>query len=727
MKVYDAKPSFAGGELAPTLHARVDLAAYSIGAREITNFLVLPQGGLINRPGTGRLSMEAGLSGARLIPFVFSEEDSRCLVFRPDGDVDVYDGDVREAQVQGSPYTKEQLRSLRWLQSADVVYLFHRDVPVRRFERHAPGAYRFKDVEFKGGPYQDMNTDFLLDPMSELDLSKIEMSIGGGSGAGQTFLTSSVPYFTTAHVGLLFKLEFKVAATGGDITLKHVLNEPPYVSEEFMLFGDSVVESRGFWYGDVVLERKYPEDSGFTAIQTFSSEDDRNFRYPLSESIYGTMYRFTFTTDTPLAVGYSELSVTWTSGGGVIARQVKTLSLVDSQTMSVEPKDEITSAAGPSKDWAWGAFGSGLGYPSLGIFHQERLVLARAKIDKQTLWMSQPASWHDFGVSIPTEDSDGITVTLSAKQVNEIRGLASRSDLLILTGGGEWVASAGNRSDAFTPSSIVITPSGYRGSADIEPLDVGSSTLFVQRHGRVVRGMGYQLDVDGYAANELSILSAHLFDETRVVRWAYQQEPWSVVWVVLQNGDVLTLTMQQEHQVNAWTRQRFHHPIRDVCCIPGTDQDEVYFIAGDGDDARLLRLRHRNDTAAFQPHWYEDEGTNEAEGSRYTSVFEGLEWEQNVQGTLQGRHKHVPAMHVRVLRTCGFKGGIVTENNVDVDEARFPGEEAPTENRPPFSGDVRLEVPGGHGRVCRVRIENDKPHPVTLLGIFPEVSVDEEV
>ena len=47
MKLYDAKTSFAAGELSPVLHARIDLAQYHVGARTIRNFIVLPQGALM--------------------------------------------------------------------------------------------------------------------------------------------------------------------------------------------------------------------------------------------------------------------------------------------------------------------------------------------------------------------------------------------------------------------------------------------------------------------------------------------------------------------------------------------------------------------------------------------------------------------------------------------------------------------------------------------------------
>ncbi len=57
MKIYDAKTSFASGELSPALYARIDMAQYATGARELTNFIVLPQGAIINRPGIKKLHL----------------------------------------------------------------------------------------------------------------------------------------------------------------------------------------------------------------------------------------------------------------------------------------------------------------------------------------------------------------------------------------------------------------------------------------------------------------------------------------------------------------------------------------------------------------------------------------------------------------------------------------------------------------------------------------------
>jgi len=54
--------------------------------------------------------------------------------------------------------------------------------------------------------------------------------------------------------------------------------------------------------------------------------------------------------------------------------------------------------------WALGSFGGVRGWLAVGAFHQERLILASTPAEPTTIWMSRPASWHDFGVSFPARD-----------------------------------------------------------------------------------------------------------------------------------------------------------------------------------------------------------------------------------------------------------------------------------------------------------------------------------
>lgn len=721
MKLYDAKTSFAAGELSPVLHARIDLAQYHVGARTIRNFIVLPQGALINRPGTTVLDPERSYGAVRLVPFVFSEEDSCVLAFG-DGFVDRYSFTGFRERIQDSPYKTAHLARLRWLQSADVLYLFHPDVPIHMLRREMENGHRvwkFAKVELDKGPFEDTNTDETKKlSFTELADFKYDMH-------------ANFPLFLTWDLlEALLKVEVKVKAAAGDMELKPGAKLPdgtiPFGEWQTVknVFGAFTWRTTGKWTGTVVVERCLPEgwvgkDEAHWTWEPFkryfsNTGAEENFSFSGTVEEYATHFRFAY------AGPANRVVVSYSYEGGLIERILRVKEIQNQQEATVEDVEKKGGYIPETDAWSIGAFGPHYGYPSLGIFHQERLVLAATRHSPQTLWMSQPASWHDFSTSIPTKDSDSITVTLASKEVNAIRGLASRGDLLIFTAGAEWSAKAGAKTDVFTPSSIVITPSGYRGSHRLAPLDVGDATLYVQRQGTTVRSMGYSLEIDGYSSSDVSILAAHIFENNPIVEWAYQQSPWSIVWCALADGTVGALTIQREHQVAAWARQIFGpggHRVEGVCCIPGDVQDDLYLAVRRGNGLQVERLNRRFDGAGS----FKDAGA-------YTvhSVLECLDWEQSANGTIQGRHKQVPALTLRLFRTVTLKGGIVTENGAGLDVLQFPDADSPGPADRLYTGDVRLVAPGGVGRTCRVRLENDEPHPVTILGIFPEVVINAE-
>ncbi len=74
--------SFAAGEIAPNLYARIDLAKYQIGARTVKNFICKVHGGVDNRPGTKFVAeVKDSSKQHRLIPFEFSTTQSYALEF----------------------------------------------------------------------------------------------------------------------------------------------------------------------------------------------------------------------------------------------------------------------------------------------------------------------------------------------------------------------------------------------------------------------------------------------------------------------------------------------------------------------------------------------------------------------------------------------------------------------------------------------------------------------
>lgn len=187
--------NFTSGELSPRLHGRVDIEQYRNGAKEITNFLVMPAGGATKRPGATFVWITKVSTGrVRLVPFVASNNAAYVLEFGA--------GYVRFYRNRGlltasgtplelaTPYTLDQLRALRFAQSADVLTICHVAHQPREISRTAADAFQIGLVAFEDGPYDAENigdpgaTGAAPSATSPPDGTDGGSVGGGGSGSG---------------------------------------------------------------------------------------------------------------------------------------------------------------------------------------------------------------------------------------------------------------------------------------------------------------------------------------------------------------------------------------------------------------------------------------------------------------------------------------------------------------------------------------------------------------
>lgn len=153
MPIHTIQPSFSGGELAPSLHARVDLAKYATGLKTCRNFFVQAHGGVANRPGTKFICETANSAKlTRLIPFEFNTEQTYILEFGHQTMRVIKDG----GQVLSSgspvsistPYSDTELADLNFTQSADVMTICHPSHPVKEVKRTSHTAWTITSVSF---------------------------------------------------------------------------------------------------------------------------------------------------------------------------------------------------------------------------------------------------------------------------------------------------------------------------------------------------------------------------------------------------------------------------------------------------------------------------------------------------------------------------------------------------------------------------------------------------
>lgn len=237
--------------------------------------------------------------------------------------------------------------------------------------------------------------------------------------------------------------------------------------------------------------------------------------------------------------------------------------------------ETATADVNATDAWAFGAWNPGFGYPAEVEFFSGRLWLACTYAQPETLWASKTDQYNQFGRSVPLLDSDSITMTIGAKKVQKIRDLLPLSDLIIMTSSGEWKLTTG-ADEIVGPGKNGFKPQTFNGIGDLPGLVIGDAALFVQRAGNIVRDTSFQFTDDKYKGNDLTIYANHLVEDYEIVDIAYQQAPYSAVYLVRSDGALITITYVREQEVVGFALQSTRGTIKRVCVVPEGGADGVY-------------------------------------------------------------------------------------------------------------------------------------------------------
>lgn len=415
--------------------------------------------------------------------------------------------------------------------------------------------------------------------------------------------------------------------------------------------------------------------------------------------------------------------------------------------------------------------GSG-NYPSQVFFHQQRLGFAATANRPITIWLSRTGDFESMASSVPPKDDDAIEVTLAATQANRIVWLQpDRNALAFGTEGSEWTLQS-SEGVVLTPSTVSFqlqTTNGGEGT--VSALSVGGGVLYVQRGSGAVREFAYNYSADKYLGQDLTLLARHIIKDRDITAWAYQQEPCSTLWCVLSDGTFAGLTYMKEQDVIGWHRHTTDGSILDVAVIPGTPDDQVWFLvrrpAGvfierlesffDSDnlddafflDSALHYSGEAADTFSGLRHLsgrtvqvFADGGTIDGLtvsaggelklkspaksvhiGLPYTSrVIPNLPEVQTQQGWTLMHNRKISAVRVRTYRSMSFLAGIAGNLSPIVDRHIKGGAFSV---RPFFSDgtDLNMETCGGWSSESPLVFEVSSATPLTILAIVTTMDI----
>lgn len=709
------QPSFAGGELKPQLHPRVDIARYQTGAAVIKNAIVMPTGGVTRRPGMKFVAETrnagAATCPARLIRFVYATGDAMQIEISG-GIARAYGKNyTRVGGEQAVPWANTQLGDICFAQSGNVVFAAHPDHPVQmiRRVRGAAGAdIQVSALEYRNGPWK---TDVL--PPEGVFLRIASSDITGGVWSRLVRIearrgTSTTSYFTPEHVGKLIEMNF---ATEQRYVTEYkadpitVGGETWYVSESVEIGGQYHIQTHGGWTGRVILERSY--DGGTNWVDAVSMyertdpaaqgnwdisrvEDERNVLYRFRSSANSIKFTLSISSFTKTYI-YKIESQGGTYANGRYQRGKDEIDVVPPLV------DQDTY------DWRVGAWGGGDGYPSVITFYQGRLVLAASKGEPQNIWMSRVNDFADFGTEMEIKDDDAVNITISAPDADGIVGIDALDDLLVRTASGEWRVKGAGDTGAITPTGIVAHRQGTEiGSAPCQSVITGGGAVFVQTHRRSVYAFGYDLSADGFRGNEISIFSDHLFRGRYIVRTAWQQEPDKILWALLSDGTLASCTFDPGQQMNAWARHETNGYVADISVIPQDGFDELWMIVRRNGRWRIERMEERRDDGAFDDC-----------GLTYETCLRTLRLNWNGDGSALSRQKLAARC---IVYTYMSDGAFISPAGDRARGRRIEWERTPEMNET----DVQLD--NGFRHDAGIEIWTEERTPLTVLAISPSMT-----
>lgn len=254
------KSDFTSGEVDPLLKARTDIKHYFSGAEQLRNAIVLPQGGVTDRPGLKFINNVSTLNsgndpddGARFVPFEFSSEITYVLLFL-DQEIRVYKDGAQVHTITGlTQWTGAKLADLNWTQSNDTLLVFHPETQPYSIVRVSDTSWTITAITFDYIPQYDYSPSS-SNPSGTLTPAAVD---------GQVKLTSSASVWTASHVGQ------KVTGNGGLARIVQINSTSVAVAVVEIPFYNTDAIANGSWSLLEGFEDAWSNSRGWPACGTF--------------------------------------------------------------------------------------------------------------------------------------------------------------------------------------------------------------------------------------------------------------------------------------------------------------------------------------------------------------------------------------------------------------------------------------------------------------------------
>lgn len=362
-----------------------------------------------------------------------------------------------------TPYSGSDLQNLRWDQSADVIFVACSGQQQNKISRVGgaanPRSWALQKYYADDGPFELENTDQ-------------SVQFTPSATTGDITLTSSSAFFTSNHIGSLFR----IASQGQFVTV--TLSGANQFSNPIEVTGIGaqrafLINITGVWVANITLQQSIGSPGAWVDVATYTT-NQTNLSYNDGDDNSIIYYRIGIK-----AGDYTSGTATATetfAGGSIngICRITAYTSATSVSAIVLKPLGGVTA----SYNWWQGTWSPAKGWPTAVQLYQGRLW--QAGNDSVDASVSDAYSSYDDSV---VGDSGPISSTIGSGPVETINWIMGGLLLLMGGQGGEHSLSAGVLGTPITPTTFVLRNPSNFGSSNVQMQKVDWNAVFVKKDG----------------------------------------------------------------------------------------------------------------------------------------------------------------------------------------------------------------------------------------------------
>ncbi len=469
-----------------------------------------------------------------------------------------------------SPWSESELDDVRWVQSADIVFVDCTDNRPRQIERRTTRSWSLVEYDHTDGPFEAIYSN------------SINAKLSIAAAMGNSTITSTKALFKSTDVGLLVRFfspgyNFSYDMAQADISTPAVRINGVGTARRL----DYTIA--GTFTATLTLQKSFiGPDSGFVDVATHTTTATSSNTDTADNT--AVWYRFTIKSGNYTS-GTATVTMTFGVGGGEggfgTSQQTSVggaygIARITSFTSSTSVDAEILTpfTSNISTDiFQFGVWSPAKGYPSAPAFHEGRLF--HGGVEKIIGSVSDSYVSFDPGYS---GDAGPISRSIGYGPVQNINFLLPLTRLVIGGDSSEIAVRSSTFDEPLTPVNFALKDISTNGSARIPAHKIDTRGVFVDKSGTKLIELAYNVQIQDFGATNLAQLVPDLNVGNPIKRIFVQRNPDTRIHCIREDGTVAILLSEPAEQVSCWITYTLDGVVEDGFCLPSEDEDEVYYL-----------------------------------------------------------------------------------------------------------------------------------------------------